>query len=78
MCIIRALVTEMHLKQMHEWNTQQYTKWDIKRLKQDEKASAHVLCSRKEAVRSGAGYLPESVQLVRQPPQGDQETGQHW
>lgn len=30
---------------------------------------------REEAVRSGAGHLPESLQLVRQPPQRDQETG---
>lgn len=34
-----------------------------------------VMCFREEAVWSGEGHLPESLQLVRQPSQRDQETG---
>lgn len=44
----------------------------------NERSDCRVVCFREEAVRPGESHLPESLQLVRQPPQGDQETGQHW
>lgn len=47
-------------------------------VRMNERSDGRVVCFREEAVRPGESHLPESLQLVRQPPQGDQETGQHW